>query len=253
MPPAYFILGLIVAHISIHHCGLALPIYGSNNQSFKKRALSAATGGRIAAESGEVTVVHALRDVSMEIKAGDRVGLVGRNGSGKTSMLRMLAGVYEPTSGALSVQGRVTSLIDVTLGMDHEATGFENIRLRGLILGMSKRQIDELTPQIVEFSGLGNYLGMPVRTYSSGMVLRLAFSTVTCVQPDILLMDEWINVGDAEFVAKAAARLEKLIDTASILVLASHNLTIIENLCNVRVALDRGQVVGVERIGEPAE
>ncbi|MGH8233688.1 MAG: ABC transporter ATP-binding protein [Rhodanobacteraceae bacterium] len=239
-----------MAHISLHHCGLALPVYGSNNQSLKKRALSAATGGRVAAESGKVTLVHALRDVSLEIKAGDRVGLIGRNGAGKTSMLRMLAGVYEPTSGALSVQGRVTSLIDVTLGMDHEATGYENIRLRGLILGMSKHQIDGLTPQIAEFSGLGNYLSMPVRTYSTGMVLRLAFSTVTCVQPDILLMDEWINVGDAEFVAKAQARLEGVIDNASILVLASHNTKIIEDLCNVRVNLDRGQVVDMDRVDE---
>jgi lipopolysaccharide transport system ATP-binding protein len=193
--------------------------------------------------------VHALRDVSLEIMAGDRVGLVGYNGSGKTSMLRMLAGVYEPTSGALAVQGQVTSLIDVTLGMDHEATGYENIRLRGLILGLSKQRIDELTPQIVEFSGLGDYMSMPVRTYSSGMVLRLAFSAVTCVQPDILLMDEWINVGDAEFVAKAQARLQQVVDKASILVLASHNLNIIENLCNVCVKLDRGQVVDVQRTG----
>lgn len=236
-----------MAHISIRHCGLALPVYGTSSRSFKKKAISAATGGRIAAESGEITVVHALRDVSLEIGAGDRVGLVGHNGSGKTSMLRMLAGVYEPTTGALSVDGRVTSLIDVTLGMDQEATGYENIRLRGLILGLSRRQIDQLTPQIVEFSGLGDYVSMPVRTYSSGMVLRLAFSTVTCVQPDILLMDEWISVGDAEFVAKAQARLQQIVDKASILVLASHNQKIVDTLCNVRVHLDGGQIVSVER------
>lgn len=236
-----------MTHISVRHCGLALPVYGTSSRSFKKKAISAATGGRIAAESGEITVVHALRDVSLEIGAGDRVGLIGHNGSGKTSMLRTLAGVYEPTTGAVEVNGRVTSLIDVTLGMDHEATGFENIRLRGLILGLSKRRIDELTPQIVEFSGLGNYLNMPVRTYSSGMVLRLAFSTVTCVQPDILLMDEWISVGDAEFVAKAQVRLQQIVDKAGILVLATHNQKIIDSLCNVRVRLERGQVVAIER------
>lgn len=236
-----------MAHISLRNCGLALPVYGSSSQSLKKKAISAATGGRIAASSGEITVVHALRDVSLEIKAGDRVGLVGHNGSGKTSMLRMLAGVYEPTSGALRIEGRVTSLIEVTLGMDFEATGYENIRLRGLILGLSKSRIAELTPKIVEFSGLGDYLSMPVRTYSSGMVLRLAFATVTCIQPDVLLMDEWINVGDAEFVAKAESRLSEVIDNASILVLASHNTSIIEHTCNVKIRLDRGQIVDVRR------
>ena len=236
-----------MASISLRHCGLALPVYGTNSRSLKKKAIFAATGGRIAAESKEITVVHALRNVSLEINAGDRVGLIGRNGSGKTSMLRMLAGIYEPTSGAITVDGRVTSLIDVTLGMDHEATGYENIRLRGLILGLTRRRIDELTPQIAEFSGLGAYLSMPVRTYSSGMVLRLAFSTVTCVQPDILLMDEWISVGDAEFVAKAEARLKQVVDKASILVLASHNMKIVRDLCNVLVRMDQGEVVDVER------
>lgn len=214
----------------------------------KKKAVSAATGGRIAAESGEVAVVQAISGVSLEIAAGERVGLIGGNGAGKTSLLRVISGIYEPTAGALKVEGRVTSLIDVTLGMDHEATGYENILLRGLILGLSKKKIAELTPGIVEFSGLGDYLKMPVRTYSSGMVLRLAFSTVTSVQPDILLMDEWMSVGDEEFVAKAEARLREVVDKASILVLASHNQKIIEALCNVRVRLDHGQVAGVERI-----
>ncbi len=236
-----------MAYISLDNCGLALPVYGTSNQSLKKKALSAVTGGRLAAESGHITIVHALRDVSLEIKAGDRVGLMGHNGSGKTSLLRLLGGIYEPTSGALRVEGHVTSLIDVTLGMDFEATGYENIRLRALMLGVPKKETNALLPKIVEFSGLGEYLDMPVRTYSSGMVLRLAFSTVTCTQPDILLMDEWISVGDAEFVAKAEERLASIIDKTSVLVLASHNQKIISDLCNVRVKLERGQVVDIER------
>lgn len=238
---------MTLAHISLRNCGLALPVYGTSNQSLKKKALSAATGGRIASESGHITMVHALRDITLEIKAGDRVGLIGHNGSGKTSLLRLLTGVYEPTSGAVTIKGRVTSLIDVTLGMDFEATGYQNIRLRGLILGLSKSRIAELMPQIVEFSGLGDYLSMPVRTYSSGMVLRLAFSTVTCTQPEILLMDEWINVGDAEFVAKAEDRLAQIIDNASILLLASHNEKIVDRLCNVRIKLDQGQISSIDR------
>lgn len=240
-----------MTHISLRHCGLALPVYGTSNRSLKKMALSAATGGRIAAESGQITVVHALKDVSLEIGAGDRVGLVGHNGSGKTSLLRLLCGVYEPTSGSAVVHGRVTSLIDVTLGMDFEATGYENIRLRALILGLSKAQIAEMTPRVVEFSGLGDYMSMPVRTYSSGMVLRLAFSIVTSVQPEILLMDEWMSVGDDAFVQKAEERLAELVDRASILVLASHNQKIINDLCNVVVHMDQGNIVRIERRDHP--
>lgn len=236
-----------MASISIQNCSLDLPVYGAGNRSLKQMVMSAATGGRVAADSRNITVVNALTDVSLEIAAGDRVGLVGHNGAGKTTLLRMLGGVYEPSRGSLRVEGNVTSLIDVTLGMDHEATGYENILLRGLILGLSRKQIRDATPDIEQFSELGEYLTMPVRTYSSGMVLRLAFSIVTCVHPDILLMDEWLSVGDAAFVSKAEERLKRLVDKASIMVIASHNPRVIDELCNVYVKLERGQVVSVER------
>lgn len=236
-----------MAHIILKECSLDLPIYGTSNRSLKQMVLSAATGGRIASDSRKITVVNALSDVSLHVRAGDRVGLVGHNGAGKTSLLRMLAGVYEPSRGRLQVEGRITSLIDVTLGMDHEATGYDNIMLRGLILGLSKKKIKEITPDIEEFSGLGEYLSMPVRAYSSGMVLRLAFSIVTCVHPDILLMDEWLSVGDAEFVSKAEERLQQMVDKASILVIASHNAQIISRLCNVQVRLAHGRIVEVVR------
>lgn len=209
--------------------------------------MSAATGGRIAPGSGKITVVNALNGIDLRLEAGDRVGLVGHNGAGKTSLLRILGGIYEPSQGTLQIEGSVTSLIDVTLGMDHEATGYDNILLRGLILGLSRKQIQALTPEIQDFSELGEYLSMPVRTYSSGMVLRLAFSIVTCVHPDILLMDEWLSVGDADFVKKAEQRLKQLVDKASIMVMASHNPRVISELCNVLVTLERGKLVSVER------
>lgn len=236
-----------MASISLKNCSLDLPVYGAGNRSLKQMVMAAATGGRIASDSRKITVVNALVDVDLEIRAGDRVGLVGHNGAGKTTLLRMLAGVYEPSRGALQIDGGITSLIDVTLGMDHEATGYDNILLRGLTLGLPKRQIRQITPEIEAFSGLGEYLTMPVRTYSSGMVLRLAFSIVTCVHPEILLMDEWLSVGDAEFVSKAETRLKQLVDKASILVIASHNARIIDDLCNVQVKLEHGRVVNVER------
>ena len=236
-----------MASIILRDCYLDLPVYGAGNRSLKQVVMAAASGGRIASGSGNVTVVNALCGVNLEFKAGDRVGLVGHNGAGKTTLLRVLSGVYEPSSGEVQVDGSVTSLIDVTLGMDYEATGFDNILIRGLILGFTRRQIKGLVPEIEAFSELGEFLSMPVRTYSSGMVLRLAFSIVTCVHPEIMLLDEWLSVGDADFVKRAEARLKSMVDKASILVMASHNARVISELCNVQVKMERGRVLDVVR------
>jgi lipopolysaccharide transport system ATP-binding protein len=233
--------------ISLENCSLQLPIYGTINRSLKGAVMASATGGRIAAASRNVTVVQALKDVSLEIRAGDRVGLMGHNGSGQTSLLRMLAGIYEPTSGRIAVNGNVSSFINLGLGMDHEATGTENILLCGLMFGMGFDEIRRLTPSIGEFSGLGDFLEMPVRTYSSGMIMRLVFSIVTSVEAEILLMDEWLSVGDADFVVHASERLQKIVDAASILVIASHSEDTIAGICNVIVRLEHGEVVSIER------
>ncbi|WP_368672556.1 ABC transporter ATP-binding protein [Trinickia sp. EG282A] len=229
-----------------------MPVYGTGNRSLKQMVLSAATGGRLAAGSRNITVVEALRDITLDIRPGDRVGLVGHNGAGKTTLLRLLAGIYEPTFGTFKSEGRVTSLLDVTLGLDFEATGYENIVLRGLILGASKAQLRDLTPSIAEFSELGEYLHMPVRTYSSGMVLRLAFSIATSIETDILLMDEWLSVGDASFVEKAEARMQAFVGRASIMVVASHNPKVIDDLCNVKLTMEHGSICQLERSERPA-
>lgn len=239
---------MTMASIILKNCSLNLPIYGAGNRSLKQMVISAATGGRIASDSRKLTVIEALKDISLEINAGDRIGLIGHNGAGKTTLLRMLGGVYEPSAGSLRVEGSVTSLIDTTLGMDFEATGYENIILRGLMLGLSRAQVKALTPDITDFSGLGEFLSMPVRTYSSGMVLRLAFSIITSVHPDILLMDEWLSVGDAAFVKQAEERLRAMVDKASILVIASHNPTIVQDLCNITIKLEHGRIVDIQRI-----
>jgi len=236
-----------MASIVLENCSLDLPIYGVGNRSLKQMVMATATGGRIASGSRSITVVNALRNIDLRIESGDRVGLVGHNGAGKSTLLRVLAGVFEPSAGNLSVEGSVTSLIDVGLGMDHEATGYDNILLRGLVLGLTRKEIKQIVPDVEEFSELGDYLAMPVRTYSSGMVLRLAFSIVTCVHPDILLMDEWLSVGDADFVRKAEDRLMQMVSKASILVIASHNAAVIDKLCNVRVRLEHGRIVSVDR------
>jgi ABC-2 type transport system ATP-binding protein/lipopolysaccharide transport system ATP-binding protein len=218
------------------------PIYSASSRSLKNRVLRFGGAGHLSTDTGRITV-QALRDVTANFEHGDRVGLVGRNGAGKTTLLRVLAGVYEPTHGRVSKQGQVAPLFDVALGMDLEGTGYENILLRGLMLGLSRKQIRERTDEIVQFTELGDYLSVPLRTYSSGMMLRLAFAVSTSIEPEILLMDEWIGVGDAHFITKAEVRLQGLVDRAGIMVIASHSNALIRKVCNKALLMDQGRVV----------
>lgn len=232
-----------MASIELENCTLHLPVFGVTNRSLKGLMLSAVTGGRLAPASRNITVVEALRDVSLKIGPGDRVGLLGHNGAGKTSLLKMMAGIYEPTRGRQNVRGRVSNLLDVTMGLDFEATGEENVILRGLLHGLRRREIRARLPDIWEFSGLGDFMRMPVRAYSSGMLVRLAFSIATSLEAEILLMDEWLGVGDADFSVRAQERLQDLVRKSSILVLASHNSAIIDSLCNRTIEFNHGRVV----------
>lgn len=236
-----------MSSIILDKVSLDLPVYATINRSFKGAVMSSATGGRIASASKNVTVVRALRDISLEIRAGDRVGVMGHNGAGKTTLLRLLAGIYEPTSGQIQVRGKVSSFINLGQGMDVEASGAENILLCGLMFGLGFDEIQRLTPSISAFSGLGDFLDMPVRTYSSGMSMRLIFSIVTSVPAEILVMDEWLSAGDSDFVVHAKERVRELVDSASILVLASHSEETIDKLCNVIVRLEHGEIVSMER------
>jgi lipopolysaccharide transport system ATP-binding protein len=218
------------------------PIYSTPHRSLKKSLLKIATGGRISSDAGGVVVVRALDGISFELKEGDRLGLTGHNGSGKSTLLRVLAGVYEPTGGSLSVQGRIASLLDISIGMDPEASGLENIFLRGVLLGLSKTDIHKKTDEIIDFSGLGDFIDLPIRTYSSGMSMRLAFSIATSVEADILLMDEWLSVGDADFVKKAEDRLKALVNKTPILVMASHSPEILKEVCSRVMRLEKGKI-----------
>ncbi|WP_179404317.1 ABC transporter ATP-binding protein [Burkholderia guangdongensis] len=233
-------------HISLENVTVRFPIYDARARSFKRTVMSAASGGRfVAAQSSKLTIVEALRDINLDIHEGERVALIGGNGAGKTTLLRVLAGVYTPEQGKISVQGRITSLLDSMLGMDGESTGYENMYLRGLFLGLKPKQIDELADEIADFSELGHFLDMPVRTYSSGMTLRLAFSISTVIKPEILLMDEWMSVGDAHFKEKAEERLEKFVGDAGILVIATHDQGLVDRLATKRVTLEHGSIVSV--------
>jgi lipopolysaccharide transport system ATP-binding protein len=224
------------------------PILQSTNRSLKRRFVSTATGGRIARDARDHVVVTALDGVSFTIGAGERVALVGHNGSGKTTLLRSIAGVYTPVSGSLQVQGTISSLFEISIGFDLEATGRENVYLRGLVMGMTRADLTERMDGIRDFSGLGDYLDLPVRTYSSGMLLRLAFAVVTSMQRDIVLMDEWLSVGDAEFKVHAAARLREFVDRTAILILATHSNEQAEKFCNRRIELNHGHIVNDEPI-----
>jgi lipopolysaccharide transport system ATP-binding protein len=222
------------------------PIYGARSRSIKNTVLRAATGGLIAEDAAHRVVVKALNGVSFELREGDRVGLVGHNGSGKSTLLRVLAGAYEPVGGVLEVQGKVASMLNITLGMDFEATGYENILVRALIMGFKPKEIEPLIDEIAAFSELGDYIDMPMRTYSSGMAVRLAFAVSTCVTADILLMDEWLSVGDESFQMKARERLRNLVDQAKILVLASHDESLIRSNCNKIMRLSHGELESLE-------
>ena len=173
---------------------------------------------------------------------------MGHNGSGKTTLLRVLAGIYEPVRGRLSVTGQVSSLLDLSLGMDHEATGYENIMLRGALMGLSPSRLVGKVGEIAEFAELGAYLSMPIRTYSSGMLLRLAFAVATSITPEILLLDEWLSVGDADFSKKAERRLVEMLESSAIVVLASHNISLIKRFCTRMLHLEHGHIVADERI-----
>lgn len=218
-------------------------IFGLNGRSLKKAALSIGTGGRVGSDGGKHVHIDALRGITLDLREGDRVGLVGHNGAGKSTLLRAMAGIYEPTSGTVMVEGRVSPMFDLMLGIDPDGTGHENLRLRGLFLGLSRQEIEEYASEIAAFSGLGEYLDLPVRTYSSGMLLRLMFSVATAVSPEILLLDEWITAGDAKFMEKAELRVKSMIERSSLMVIASHSRDLVTKLCNKVAVLEKGEVI----------
>jgi ABC-2 type transport system ATP-binding protein/lipopolysaccharide transport system ATP-binding protein len=228
--------------LSLNGVSVSFPVYQGGSRSLKKSILSRGSAGRIARDAHDRITVEALRNVSLSLSRGDRLALVGTNGAGKTTLLRVMAGIYEPTVGAISVRGRISPMFDIGLGIDGDLSGYENIRIRGLLLGLSAQQIEQLLPEIAEFTELDDYLDMPVRTYSSGMMLRLNFAVATCFEPEILLMDEWILAGDAHFLNKARARIDSFVQKASVLVLASHNLDVCARWCNKALWMEDGRV-----------
>jgi ABC-type polysaccharide/polyol phosphate transport system ATPase subunit len=229
-----------MARISLRDVTIAFPIFSSHTRSIRTAMLSR-LGGSLAAHNDTV-IVRALLSISLDLVDGDRLGLVGSNGAGKTTFLRVISGVYPPLTGEAVIEGKVSSFTDIGLGMDLEATGWQNIIFRCVFLGLTFAEARALAPSIGEFCELGAYLDLPVRTYSAGMYLRLAFAISTAVQPDIVVMDEMIGAGDQSFIHKAQRRISDLLQCARILVLASHSQSIIRSFCNKVLWLDQGQV-----------
>jgi ABC-type polysaccharide/polyol phosphate transport system ATPase subunit len=232
--------------ITLNEVGVDFPVVNTATRSLQLR-LYQALGGTFASHK-KLVVIRALDGINLDLRDGDRIGLIGHNGAGKTTLLRVLGGIYHPTSGAIKIDGKVSSLTDITLGMDNEATGFDNIIFRCIFMGLTFREARALTPEIAEFSGLGEYLKLPVRTYSAGMFLRLAFSISTAVHPEIMIMDEMISAGDASFMEKVKVRMRELVDRASIIALSSHDLDLVIRFCNKVAWLEHGRMTA---LGEP--
>ena len=236
---------------AIEAAGLAIefPLYHHNARSLKQRIL-ASSRLRLRKDEDNRIVVSALRDLNFTIRSGERVALVGPNGAGKTTLLRTVAGIFEPVAGRLRVTGEIGSLIDPAAGMDVLLTGRENVILRALYRGMTEAQGRALAEEVAGFAGLGDFLDMPIRGYSAGMNVRLAFAMATAMTPEILLMDEWFLAGDAEFMQKAEERLARLVTDAEILLIATHDMTIVRKWCTRAIRLEGGRIAADGTVDE---
>jgi lipopolysaccharide transport system ATP-binding protein len=236
-----------MALMTLESINLIYPVYTNiSMKSFKHSLLNTLTGGYLYNDLNNIVHVHALRDINLEIYDGDIVGFIGQNGSGKTSLLQLLSKIYHPTSGVYVSEGSISSLLSITIGMDPEFTGYENINLRCKLLGLSNYEINNLIPKIAEFTELGDFLKLPIKTYSSGMLMRLAFSIVTSIKSDIVIMDEWLSVGDSDFKEKISIRFDDFLSNSQIIIVASHDLEFINKKCNRIYKLDKGNIIKIK-------
>jgi len=240
-----------LASVAVDNVTIDFPIYGSSHRSLRQ-TLFARTGGLIRREGHrhKRVVVRALDNISFELSHGERLGLIGHNGAGKSTLLKALAGVYWPDSGSIRIEGRISPLFVSAPGLDLEDSGYENIKTCGMFLGMSGEEIERKAPEIAEFCELGEYLELPVRTYSAGMITRLCFAIATAIDPDILLLDEGLAAGDARFAARAEDRMHGLIQRTRILVLASHSDALVKAMCNKAALMEKGQILAIGPVNQ---
>ncbi len=230
-----------MASISLQNIGVDFMLRGGNRQSLADTVRAMTVGGSLRRAHGQVGI-SALSNISVELKDGDRVGIIGPNGAGKTTLLKVMAGILPPTEGRVRIEGRISSLLSIYLGVNGELSGADNIFARARIMGHSNKEIAARFDEIAAFSELGGYLDLPVKTYSAGMSLRLMFAIATAFEPEILVLDEWLSAGDIEFRKKAGERLKNLIQKTRILVFASHSVPMLKQVCNKGIVLNRGSL-----------
>lgn len=233
-----------MAFISLENVSLEYPIFDITARSLKVSIIQQAVGSKLAKDRGIIRI-QALRDLTLQIREGDRVGLIGHNGSGKSTLLRVLAGVTFAQRGRVRIRGRVIPLIERGLGINAELTGRQNIALPLLLLGATPGEVQEAQKNIPEWTGLGEFMDLPVRTYSEGMRSRLMFAISTAIKGDILLLDEWLGAGDAQFISAASKRMDEMLASAGIMVVASHSNDIIERFCNKAIWMEKGEIVAI--------
>lgn len=227
--------------VSVTGVELSYPIYSIRANSIRNTIANLAVGGKLLKNGQDIIHVRALEGINFSLREGDRLGIIGHNGAGKTTLLKVLAGVYEPDRGTVTVHGRISSMIDVGLGLDASLTGRENIMTMGRMRGFATREVIAKIPEMVAFSELGGYIDLPVKAYSAGMQARLVFAVATTLEPDVLLLDEWIGAGDAAFHEKAANRMNNILSQSRVMVLATHNFGMIQDVCNKLLVLDGGR------------
>ncbi|MBK5123190.1 ABC transporter ATP-binding protein [Burkholderia sp. R-69980] len=227
--------------ISLRDVGVRFDV-SARHDSLKATVLNAfrRTGKR---EKSEPRIIHALKDITLDIEHGERVGLIGLNGAGKSTILKVMAGIYPPTSGEALIRGHVSAMFELATGFEMTQTGWDNIRIRGMLLGLTPAQVEERIQQIGDFSELGEFLDYPVKTYSAGMFIRLAFSVSTAINPEILLLDEVMGAGDVQFANKAKRRMHEFMEQGKILVFSSHSLEMLGSFCERVVWLRKGEIV----------